>query len=269
MGDSMTSSATNSLRRWIGGLTIAASIVMLAALNVLTVLNEEIHSKVYSGLRAVLAKVASASLLEQATKNSPSVRRTRDIDTVTKGLQAEKASIAASRMALQERNTSLERVNRDLETKHGELIRVSARRTAAVQSFSQRLAKRAAVNAARNASAAPAESIPILGTTIMIAVTALDVADACNTIKELNELGGEFGTRPEDHTKVCGIHVPTQEEALAQIKDNWRAAYQAAAESLNSAKVSLVPKVPPNLTAQDVKAVACPLVKASATECRM
>lgn len=267
IGDSTTSSAAASLRRWIGRLTIAGLIIGLAALNVLTVLSEEVHSTMYSGLRAVLARVTSTSILERAIKNSPTVRRRQDSETATKVLQAEKAGIAASSKALQEKHAGLERAFRDLETKHGALTRVSATRTAAVQSFSERMARRAATNAVRNTSAAPAESIPILGTTIMVAVTALDVIDACNTIKELNELGSVFGTGPQNHTTVCGIHVPTQSEALAEATRNWKATYTAAAKSLNRAKTALVPTSLPSITTQDVKAAVCPLVNSPSGLC--
>jgi hypothetical protein len=133
-------------------------------------------------------------------------------------LSEEKAAISASKKAL--------------ELKHAELARVSAVRSGVAKKMSKRLATRAVVNATRNSSSIFAESIPYVGVAVVLGVTALDLRDTCETLKDMNELNTAFGLEPEDQTKVCGIAVPTKAEVVDKIKGGWHEAYKAATEAL-------------------------------------
>ncbi len=66
----------------------------------------------------------------------------------------------------------------------------------------------------------------------MLTVTAWDVYDACETLKDINELNSVFDHPPEDKTKVCGMHMPNLGQVLAQTKTNAKAVYQSAANAL-------------------------------------
>ncbi|MGM0586289.1 MAG: hypothetical protein ACQEUZ_16700 [Pseudomonadota bacterium] len=79
-----------------------------------------------------------------------------------------------------------------------------------------RIGRRVARGAARNVGALPAESVPWIGAGVAVAVTALELKDACDTMKDLRALepapgGGADGTTGE----VCGLEVPS----LAEIRD--------------------------------------------------
>ena len=100
---------------------------------------------------------------------------------------------------------------------------------------------------------------PFVGTALVIGVTSWDVYDACQTLKELNEVNFEFAYAPEDHETVCGTKVPSRSEIVAQVKGNWREAYRMAADALSHAG-ERVPTTPPDPSWQDVKDTVCPVI---------
>lgn len=71
-----------------------------------------------------------------------------------------------------------------------------------------------------------------MGVAVVLGVTALDLRDTCETLKDMNEVNTAFGLAPEDQTKVCGITVPTKAEVLAKAKSGWIATYKAATDAL-------------------------------------
>ena len=105
----------------------------------------------------------------------------------------------------------------------------------AVTDTSGRIARRTAVAATRNSSSVVAEAIPYLGIAAMLAVTAYDLKDSCDTIKDLHELdvaidpNKEFG---EDEAVICGLSVPTTDEVWESVKNGSVDAWRNAAEYL-------------------------------------
>jgi hypothetical protein len=93
-------------------------------------------------------------------------------------------------------------------------------------------------------SSVAGEAIPFIGTAIIVGVTALDIRDACATMEDVNALNSAFGHEMEDQNKVCGMHVPSREQVLAQIKANWKTAYQSAVDAVTSAGDAIVPATP-------------------------
>lgn len=105
----------------------------------------------------------------------------------------------------------------------------------AVTDTSGRIARRTAVAATRNSSSVVAEAIPYLGIAAILAVTAYDLKDSCDTIKDLHELdvaidpNNEFG---EDEAVICGLSVPTKDEVWEAVKNSSVDAWQHAREYL-------------------------------------
>ena len=67
----------------------------------------------------------------------------------------------------------------------------------------------------------PAEALPWVGIGAVIGVTTLDVADLCETIKDMQALEVAFGTRTPnqgDRAYVCGAQMPTQKELLLAVR---------------------------------------------------
>ena len=194
--------------------------------------------------------------------NSSTVRRQNDVAVATKKLSEEKETLVASNKtleakqvslvksndmlvasskALEARQVSLEKSFKEVEAANGALKRSSEIRAAAVMKTSKQLAVRSVANATRNVSLVFAEAIPFIGTGIMLAVTALDVYDACDTLKDINELNRVFDHQQEDQTKVCGMKVPTIAQVLAQTRANAKAVYQSAVDALKKEGAHIAP----------------------------
>lgn len=87
--------------------------------------------------------------------------------------------------------------------------------------ISRRLVRVVSVNVA----SIPAESIPIIGIGTVLAVTAFDIASACQTMTELDELAMEIDESPPspDSSKVCGETLPSQEHLMQQLQERYDA----------------------------------------------
>jgi len=62
-------------------------------------------------------------------------------------------------------------------------------------------------------------------------VTALELDDACDTMKDLHELELAFNPDADNDTdavEVCGQRVPTKEEVIAELKQSPAKAWEAA-----------------------------------------
>lgn len=107
----------------------------------------------------------------------------------------------------------------------------------AILDTNKRIARRTVSAATRNASSVVAESIPYFGIAVMLAVTAADLNDSCNTIKDLHALdvaidpNKAFST---DDSDICGLRVPTPEETWEQVKNGSAEAWDQAREYLPS-----------------------------------
>ena len=70
-------------------------------------------------------------------------------------------------------------------------------------------------------AALPAEAVPYLGVGVTLAVTSLDIYDACTTMKEINGLLVMLG-QGQENADFCGTKVPTLEEVLKSAKTGWK-----------------------------------------------
>jgi len=103
----------------------------------------------------------------------------------------------------------------------------------AVSNTTETISKRAAKSAAREIASMPGEGIPVWGTAVIVSVTALELYDLCQTIKDMNALRRAFDPSlepgPEEQT-VCSLRVPTREELWTQTKSAPGQAWDAAKE---------------------------------------
>lgn len=109
----------------------------------------------------------------------------------------------------------------------------------AVQDTTTRVARRTAAGAVRNTSSIAAEAIPVVGIAAIVALTAWDLKDSCDTMRDLQELQRSFSlevlNEPEV-TEVCGMKVPTKEEVYRSVKTAPGLAWQSA--------TALLPELP-------------------------
>lgn len=96
---------------------------------------------------------------------------------------------------------------------------------------SRRISSRAVKSASRNAGSVVAEAIPVAGVAVILGVTAWDLKDSCETMKDLHEL--EAASNPEaelseEVTEVCGMALPTKEEVWSAIKSSPQSVWDSA-----------------------------------------
>ena len=101
----------------------------------------------------------------------------------------------------------------------------------AVAETTDGISRRIARSAARDVASMPGEAIPFWGTAVIVGVTAAELLDLCNTLRDLHALKVAFSPDAEfgaDETAVCAIKVPTREELWRSTKaapgDAWSAA---------------------------------------------
>ncbi|MEZ0468925.1 hypothetical protein [Phaeobacter sp. SYSU ZJ3003] len=115
----------------------------------------------------------------------------------------------------------------------------------AVEDTATRVSRRTVTGAARNAGSVVAEAIPFAGIVAIIGVTAWDLKDSCDTMKDLHELEKAFNPEAaagQEQDEVCGLAVPTKDEIWASVKSSPGEAWKAA--------TSYVPDLPKLTTPQ-------------------
>ena len=90
-----------------------------------------------------------------------------------------------------------------------------------VTKVSSRISKRVVRNASMNLASIPAEAVPMLGIATIVTVTSVDLYDACQTLKDLDSLSIDFNGASTETEKVCGYEVPSKEEVLKLIQDEY------------------------------------------------
>lgn len=188
-------------RHIVRNLVVAVSLLGLGALNILTLVNGQIHDAAYDAIKAILSSSVGDAVSSGILSKSPTANRPKHVATATKVLSDEKSKLSSLNKSLLEKHAVLEKSVKETSAKNAELTRTSATRAVTVKKFSNRLATRSLANATRNLSSIAAEAVPIAGVAVVIGVTAWDLHDACETLKDINELNTAFGHVQEDSTK--------------------------------------------------------------------
>lgn len=118
---------------------------------------------------------------------------------------------------LKRQNTSLKQKNKAL---HKQLSNQASKNKAS-KAVSQKIAKRLIRNVTVNTGSVLVESFPYLGVGTLIGVTAMDVNDACETMKDINNMLANIGQEPDKHSasEICSYtdKIPSPQ----RIADYW------------------------------------------------
>jgi hypothetical protein len=211
------SSSIDLSRGWftwsLKSLFVMASLAGLLALNVATVMNSTTHDVLYGGLNKALLFLG-AEVAEGVLNKSPTVRSKQQIAVATKAMKDEVVDLKAT-------NKKLNGDYQDLRVKHAKEISAVHVRAKSTKEIASNVQKRLAKGVARNMAALPAEAVPYLGVGVTLAVTSLDIYDACTTMKEINSLLVMLG-QGQENADFCGTKVPTLEEVLKSAKTGWK-----------------------------------------------
>lgn len=194
--------------------------------------------------------------------------RNAKISADAEGLKAENTKVKSALSEMEARHAKTSADLDDLRTEHKKVITAFSDlevKTTAGKKTAKEVATavngRLAKGVARNTAAIPAESLPYVGIGVTLSVTALDIYDACETMKDINGLLVLLG-QGQVNPDFCGTKFPKL-PTTKQVVDGLSASWKASMESV-TAEVKRVPagisipevRLP---TAAEAKSVICPV----------
>ncbi len=220
-----TPQKTSLWRRFLAfkGLLLAFSLAGLLASNVASLVSASAHDWMHNALWRVLS-IGGQAVADRALANSPKSKLDQTVKAKTAELDTKNKLQAKELEDIQVKNRKLAQ-QLDVNGKQAK---------ATVAAVHQRLAK----GVSRNVAALPSESIPYLGLGVTLAVTSLDIYDACQTMKDFNGLLRMMG-QGEEKPDLCGQKVPTLDQVLASTKAEWRSSVQRVTDDAKAFKVAV------------------------------
>jgi hypothetical protein len=193
----------------IKSLLVTVSIVGLIATNIATVVNSTAHDLLYRALWSALA-IGGDVLAAKAMMNSPKAKTEQKIKAQTAQLEAKNKQLTTT---IDNQNKQLA----DLDAKQKGLTKTLDDNGKFAKKTATKVRNRLAEGVARNLAYLPSKAAPYVGAAVLVAATTLDIYDACQIMKELNELLVLLG-QGEEKPDICGQKVPTADEVKASVK---------------------------------------------------
>ena len=92
--------------------------------------------------------------------------------------------------------------------------------------MTKKIATRTSRSVVLSVAIIPAEAIPFIGPFTIVAVTGLEIKDACATMEDLRELNGLLDTGEDiDTGTVCGLDVPDLDTVIDKFKKSPKAVH--------------------------------------------
>lgn len=192
---------------------------------------------------------ASVAVSALTGKSSLVTQQADDIARLQAEYAAEKKAHREVRSELAETSGKLaaerkakQKATRELSEASAEIAALSIANKAAKKEAAEtaaRVSARMKKAAVRETAAMPAEALPWLGTTVIVAATTLELADMCATIEDMsnlqNALDPSLDVLPEQ-AQVCGMKVPSKEEILEAAKSAPGKVWQASVDLMPTAE---------------------------------
>ena len=119
---------------------------------------------------------------------------------------------------------SLQKENRQLR---GQIKRIRG----VARSAAKRTVARSVKSVKRGFATLAGKAVPFAGVAVSVGVTAWEIKDLCDTIRDMNGISREIDpSQPtvENETTVCSVPVPTTEEILRKVAESPHAVWQAS-----------------------------------------
>lgn len=210
-------------------LLMTVSMVGLFATNVASLVSATAHDWMHNALVRVLS-IGGPAVADRAMANSPKRQLDQVVKVRTADLDAKNRQLVQTN-ALQAKELEATQIRSQKLAQQLEMNGKQAKAT--VAAVHQRLAK----SVSRNLAALPGEAVPYLGVGVTMAVTSLDIYDACQTMKDFNSLLVVMG-QGEESPDLCGQKVPTMDHVLAAAKTEWKTSVQYVATEARELKIS-------------------------------
>jgi len=228
-------------------LFLSAAIVGLVATNVASLVSDAFHNSLYGALSRLVNALPSFHGKNKLLQKSPTSVRQADVLKATGKLRADKSALIKENTNFTQRHNKLvHRYNGlanthntlrkqylDTRKSHDDLKKITKVRAEKLQTFSTKMSSRSLKMATANVAALPAEFVPAAGMAVIIAMTAWDVRQLCEGMKELNSVRQTFGFSKEDETSMCGFKVPSKKDVQKEMADNYHGAVAKAKEYIS------------------------------------
>ena len=121
-----------------------------------------------------------------------------------------------------EESWGLADATRALVLEHNMLRRTHLSLAETSKAVSRRVAIRTATGATRSATTLAGKALPYVGAASVLALTAYDLADACQTLKDANELALAAGAaKGSEESTICSLPVPSIDQVKAWAGGLW------------------------------------------------
>lgn len=121
---------------------------------------------------------------------------------------------------------SLQKENRQLR---GQIKRIRG----VARSAAKRTVARSVKSVKRGLATLAGKAFPVAGVVVSVGVTAWEIKDLCDTIRDMNGISREIDpSQPtvENETAVCSVPVPTTEEILRKVAESPHTVWRASRE---------------------------------------
>ena len=191
--------------------TIILTLAMagLITSNVASLVSASAHDWMHNALRSVLS-IGGQAVADRALANSPKAKMDQTVKAKTADLDAKNRLQAKELEDVHVKNRKL--------AQQIELNGKQAKATVGV--VHMRLAK----GISRNLASIPSEAVPFVGIGVTLAMTTMDIYDACQTMKDFNTLLLAMG-QGEENPDLCGQKVPTREDVIKTTCDKAKVPY--------------------------------------------
>ena len=166
---------------WLKRLFIALLFLALLASNLLTLTHTAFNATLYG----LLATALGVQTVSSALRNKVVSHR--------KATRAQKAAINKQRTEIDRQRQS---IDKHKAAAHQQKVAANKHKDAA-KHFGKRLANRTRRLAAASLAAIPAESIPFIGVSVVLAGTAYELYSACESLRDLEKLYREMDLADE------------------------------------------------------------------------
>ncbi len=137
----------------------------------------------------------------------------RDLDAERTQKSQLKQELSDQKARANKRIDALEAENKKAKRRASDDLKIYAHRRSVVETKTRLISSRVSSGATRNVASAFGESIPLYGIAINAGVTAWEIRDACETMKDMRAISDAFELDSvQEVDQVCGLDVPTSEE---------------------------------------------------------
>ena len=214
----------------LGHLLLSIAVVALIALNGATLLSDRFHSWAYGIVSPVVQAICGTACLE----SSPTEIRKGEVAKVAREAEQRYAALREKTLALVAATGTLIVATELTVATMNNLAGTYQSLKNVARSTANRVAGRLYRGSTRRVASMAGQAIPIIGSTLIWGLTAVEIHDACDAMTDLAALDAEIGDgKGVDLGTVCGIKIPTVAQVTEGVARGWTSAYQAAAELIN------------------------------------